>query len=129
MNKSILTNLKPMDIIAKSGHVMIYAGKSADNVHIITYESYVSGVDIGKACRNTTRTFANLSDNGYVGRTLFCTTCNSSGREAISTTHHADCCTQCGYIWPNTEEAHSLVDMGWYTECTICGYNSAEFEE
>ena len=121
-----LTNLKPMDIIAKSGHVMIYAGKSGDN--IITYESYVSGVD-GKACENTTRTLASLSAAGYVGRTLFCTTCNASGKEAISSTHHVDCCSRCGYIWPNTEEAHSLVDMGWYMECSICYYNPEEFEE
>ncbi len=122
-----LTNLKPMDIIAKSGHVMIYAGMSGSNC--VTYEAYVSGDGTGKACRNTTRTVASLSAGGYVGRTLFCETCNASIKTAISSTHHADYCTQCGYIWPNTEEEHSLVDMVWYSECTICGYYSEEFQE
>lgn len=123
-----LTNLKPMDIIAKSGHVMIYAGMSEDDVHIITYESYVSGSDIGKACINTTRTFARLSSDGYVGRTLFCETCDALFKTEISSTHHADCCSRCGYIWPNTEEAHLIEDMGTHSECTICGYISEEYK-
>ena len=133
-----LSDLKPMDILAKNGHVMIFGGMSGSNADIanqemenvifITYEAYVDGIDTGKACINTTRTWADIANDGYVGRNLFCDSCNALGKTAISPTHHANCCTKCGYIWPNTKAEHSLVYLGYY-ECTICDYNSVEFGE
>lgn len=134
-----LEDLKPMDILAKDGHVMIFVGMSGSdadianqvkqNVIFITYEAYVDGIATGKACINTTRTWANVESGGYVGRNLFCTVCNDSGKEAISSTHHANSCTVCGYCWPNTEAEHSLAYVGGVYECSICYYNSAEFED
>ncbi|MBQ4563925.1 MAG: hypothetical protein IJA58_05540 [Lachnospiraceae bacterium] len=124
-------NMKPMDILARNGHVMLYGGMEGDKC--LTYEALgVESVPGGGRTNSFTRlTLAEISEAGYVARTLFCSSCDQTGKTSISSSTHVTSCSVCGYKWPNTDAAHNIEIVQGTTKhtyiCSACDYERSEF--
>lgn len=129
-------DLKPMDILAKSGHVMLYV--SNNGVDYVTYEAYSGednyGNEIGGKTEQNIWSKAALAQRGYVARNLFCLTCNKNGGVVSGTASgHTFNCSECEYEWPieaHDQSKRTSVSAGAHaTTCSVCDYVWPDSEE